>query len=305
LKRNDPSKLITGPSNKFSNGKDFLNADGSKRTLSEVHIDARRLVRIDKLCHFLLLENEQIAGSLVLTIIQCLEYPDAYTCRRSTRIVHRILESVAWLDKYTELLGYRLLSAAVKAIVTEPKWMVGTEWDMINIIRDIYGRLVLGQYFLPGGQGPGLQMSRDPANSLMFEQTKVVDKPLLGGGILTATSDFPRRILMEIGMSQEEVVATEKCLSEKRSAKEQKDIFRDLLRVAADKTKQAEGQLDRSEDGLLGRAGAEESLLHGKSRQPTVAALPEKLVTYSMMKKKERNNSPDPADGPWHGNLFD
>jgi len=304
LKRNDPSKLMSGPINKLANGKDYLNADGSKRTLAQLHIDARRLVRIDKLCHFLLLENEQIAGSLVVTIIQCLEYPDAYTCRRCTRIVHRILESVAWLDKYTELLGYRLLSAAVKAIVTEPKWMVGTEWDMINVIRDVYDRLVLGQYLLPGGQGPGLQMSRDPASSMMFEQTKVADKPLMGGGILTATSDFPRRILMEIGMSQEEVVATEKSLSEKRSAKEQKDVFRDLLRVAADKTKQAEG-LNRGDNGVLDRAGAEESLLHGKLRQPTVSALPEKLVTYSMMKKKEGSNSPDPADGPWHGNIFD
>ena len=175
---------------------------------------------------------------------------------------------------------------------------------MINVIRDVYNRLVLCQYLLPGGQGPCLQMPRDPSNPMMFEQTKVADKPLLGGGILTATSDFPRRILMEIGMSQEEVVATEKSLSEKRSAKEQKDIFRDLLRVAADKTKQAEGQ-NRGENGILDRAGAEESLLHGKLRQPQVAALPEKLVTYSMMKKKEGSDSPDPADGPWHGNIFD
>ena len=75
--------------------------------------------------HFLLLENEQIAGYLVLTMIQCLEYPDAYTCRRCTRIVHRVLETAAWVDRYTELLGYRLLSVAVKAIITEPKWMVG------------------------------------------------------------------------------------------------------------------------------------------------------------------------------------
>ena len=105
---------------------------------------------------------------------------------------------------------------------TEPKWMVGIEWDMINIIRDIYGRLVLGQYFLPGGQGPGLQQLRDPSrSSTRFEQTKVVGTPLLGGGILTTPSDYPRRILMEMGMSQDDVVALEKKLVEKRSAKEQ------------------------------------------------------------------------------------
>ena len=95
---------------------------------------------------------------------------------------------------------------AVKAIVTEPKWMVGIEWDMINIIRDIYGRLVLGQYFLPGGQDPGMQQPRDPSDSTRFEQSKVFDKPLQGGGILSVASDFPPRVLMDIGMSREDVM---------------------------------------------------------------------------------------------------
>jgi len=166
---------------------------------------------------------------------------------------------------------------------------------MINIIRDLYGRLILGQYFLPGGQGPGLQQSRDPSNAMRFEQTKVVEKPLLGGGILPNPSDFPRRILMEIGMSQDDVVELEKKLVEKRSAKEQKDTLRDVLRVAADKTKGA--------NGILERAGEEESLLHEKGRKPEVQSLPEKLVTYSMVKKKEEKQT-DIADGPWHGGLF-
>jgi len=292
------SSRFAGPKSRVPNGSGGpTNADGTKCTVAQLHIDARKMVRIDKLCHFLLLENEQIAGYLVLTLIQSLEYPDAYTCRRCTRIVHRVLETVAWVERYTELLGYRLLSIAVKAIITEPKWMVGTEWDMINIIRDIYGRLVLGQYFLPGGQGPGLQQPRDPSNSNQFEQTKVVDKPLLGGGILPSPSDFPRRVLMEIGMSQADVVELEKKLMEKRSAKDQKETLRDVLRVAADKT--------RGHAGVLERAGAEESLLNQNTRKPEVAALPEKLVTYSMVKKKERSAaSPNQNDGPWHGNLF-
>lgn len=99
--------------------------------------------------------------------------------------------------------------------------MIGIEWDMINIIRDIYGRLSLGQYFLPGGQGPGLQQVRDPNNSTRFEQSKAVDKPLQGGGILTTPSDFPRRIFMQIGVSQNDVLTLEKALNDKRSAKDQ------------------------------------------------------------------------------------
>jgi len=295
-KRNDPLKSASGPKSRLSeNGP--TNADGTKRTLVQLHLDARKLLRIDKLCHFLLLENEQIAGYLVLTLIQCLEYPDAYTCRRCTRIVHRVLEAVAWVDRYTELLGYRLFSVAVKAIITEPKWMVGIEWDMINIIRDIYGRMVLGQYFVPGGQGPGLQMTRDPSNPMHFEQTKVVHKPLQGGGILLSPSDFPRRLLMEIGMSQGGIVEIEKNLVENRAAKEQKDTFRDVLRVAADRTK--------GQNGILERAGEEESLLHQNTRKPEVTALPEKLVTLSQEKRREEKDAvADASDGPWHGNLF-
>jgi hypothetical protein len=80
----------------------------------------------------------------------------------------------------------------------------------------------------------------------------------------------------------------------------QKDVLRDVLRVAADKL---EGHLKRTdENGLLGRANVNESLLHQHHRKPEIAALPEKLITYSMAKKAEE--TPVEADGPWHGNLF-
>jgi hypothetical protein len=71
-----------------------------------------------------------------------------------------------------------------------------------------------------------------------------------------------------------------------------------VLRVAADKL---DGQFKRSdENGLLGRANVNESLLH--QQRPEITALPEKLVTYSMVKKAEEK--PVEAEGPWHGNLF-
>ena len=79
--------------------------------------------------------------------------------------------------------------------------------------------------------------------------------------------------------------------------------MRDVLRVAADKMKESEGRFDRDDDsGLLGRANVDESLLHRHARQPEITALPEKLVTYSMVRKAEEKAVE--ADGPWHGNLF-
>ena len=188
------------------------------------------------------------------------------------------------------------LIASLKGTLIFQPFVYRTEWDMINIIRDIYGRLVLGQYFLSGGQGPGLQMSRDPLISSRFEQTKAVDQPLQGGGILPNPSDFPRRVLTEIGMSSDEIIALESKLLTKCSAKDQKEALREVLRIVADNTK--------GQNGVLERAGNDESLLHGKARKAEVTPLPEKLVTYSMMKKKETLQPTDSLDEPWHGNIF-
>jgi hypothetical protein len=100
--------------------------------------------------------------------------------------------------------------------------MVGIEWDMINVLRDTYGRLCLGQTFLPGGQGPAMQHVRDPNNSNAYEQSKHADKPLLGGGLLVNPSDGPREILASLpGISVEMVKELDASLVSKRSAKDQ------------------------------------------------------------------------------------
>ena len=94
MKRNDLSKLTSGPRNQIKSDGGPVNADGkalqlyifylglyyvftnslklsgTSRTPVQIHLDARRLLRIDKMCHFLLLENESIAGYLVLSIVQ-------------------------------------------------------------------------------------------------------------------------------------------------------------------------------------------------------------------------------------------
>ena len=105
--------------------------------------------------------------------------------------------------------------------MTEPKWMVGIEWDMIALLRDIYCRLVLGQVLQPGGQGPGLQQPISKSRN-SFEQAKYVDRPLQGGGILCVPSDLPRKILLELpGVSAESIQLLHNCLKEKRAAKDQ------------------------------------------------------------------------------------
>ena len=299
-KEEQAKKLMRGPGSKPSTG-GLVNADGTPRTQNQSELDARKLLRINALPHFLFLENESIAGNLTLAVIQCMGYPDAYTCRRATKICHRILEVAAWAPQYENLLGNQMFTQAVKNIVTEPKWMVGIEWDMINVARDIYCRLVLGQYLQMGGQGHGIQQATLPHNPSEFEQAKSVDKPLQGGGILPKPSNLPRHVLASLpGINMESIDELDKRMKEKRSAKDQKDVLRDLLRVAADNLK----QLDESRGangvgsaaaGIFDRAIAEESLLHGQRRGGAkVQDLPEKLVTRTMlMKQGQKQEEPE------------
>jgi hypothetical protein len=70
IKKNDPSKLSAGPkSSMMSDGEQRVNADGTPRSRNQAAIEARQLLRINKLCHFLLLEDERAASALTISII--------------------------------------------------------------------------------------------------------------------------------------------------------------------------------------------------------------------------------------------
>ena len=45
------------------------NADGTPRTINQPAIEARQLQRINKICHYMLLEDERIAGALVVSLV--------------------------------------------------------------------------------------------------------------------------------------------------------------------------------------------------------------------------------------------
>ena len=257
-----------------------LNVTGTPRTPGQEALEARKLARINALCHYLLVEDTTIAGILLPTIIQCIEYPDAHAARRCVRMCHRIIETVVSYQQYTELISRQLFTTIVKALVTEPKWMVGMEWDMISLVRDIYCRTSLGQYLQSGGLGASMQQPRSPSNPNEFVQNKIVSLPLEGGGILCTPSNIPRQILADLpGIGTTLVLDLDKEMCENLAGKIQKDLLRDLLRLAADNVKQRVG--DKSIGGIFSRVEEEESVLNQKLRVSLVPALPEKLETYS------------------------
>ena len=68
-KRNDSSKLTIGPHNRIGGGGP-KNADGTTRDENRIAVDARKSLRINALCHFLLLEEETLAGNITMSVIQ-------------------------------------------------------------------------------------------------------------------------------------------------------------------------------------------------------------------------------------------
>jgi hypothetical protein len=291
-RRHDSSKLTSVPKTHVNTEELVVNADGSPKLAHQSAVDARKMLRISGLSRFLLLESESIAGNVTMTAIQCLSYPDAYTCRRVTKICHCILETAGWLPKYSHILGDQMFVQAVKNIVLEPKWMVGIEWDMINVIRDIYCRLVLGQTLLRGGQGPGQQQNLVGGNKDRYEQSKTVNQPLQGGGVLEIATDVPRQILSNLpGIGILAVEQFENQMKTKRSAKDQKDCIRDLLRIASDTVNEMNPSASSSSNSvgaassIFDRAVEEESLLHSARRPAHVQDLPEKLVTRTQLNR--------------------
>lgn len=65
-------QIRTGPRNRIGNPPlpGQVNADGSPRNEKVIALEARKLLRINGICHFLFLENEGVAGSLSVSIIQ-------------------------------------------------------------------------------------------------------------------------------------------------------------------------------------------------------------------------------------------
>lgn len=68
-KRNDATRLTAGPRNLIGKG-GRINADGTPRDENRIAVDARKSLRISALCHFLFLEDEGLAGSITLSVIQ-------------------------------------------------------------------------------------------------------------------------------------------------------------------------------------------------------------------------------------------
>jgi len=115
---------------------------------------------------------------------------------------------------------------------------------------------------------------------------------------LTIPSDIPRQVLLSLpGIKESMIRQLDEDMQRKRSAKDQKDFIRDLLRVAAEGWSESHPPTGPTFLGALDRAIGAESLLH-RDRATNVEDIPEKLITQSMINKQQEQRRQQGEDGP-------
>lgn len=249
------------------------NADGSSRTPEYLVQEAALLGRIDAIGNYLLSE-ERIAWTIIATAIDSMTYANAQNARKIYQICHVIVEYCAHQEKYEELLG-KMFTVAVSQLIAEPKWLSGSEWSLIMLIRDLYCRLVLGQALLPGGQGPAMECEFKDGLFIQYKNAGVARE---GGGVLVRPSDIPRNCLCSLpGSSVQAVKDLEGHMKNKRSAKDQRAAIKDFLSVCAKFMSAREGERG---DGVFGRVADQESAL-----------TPTKVTPSKKKKKKNRKQN--------------
>ncbi|CAM9612433.1 unnamed protein product [Chrysoparadoxa australica] len=254
--------------------------DGGGKKLSAADamgagVPAKERLRADASARqkFMVLEMDEVSYPLLMVTVGAFCWPDAYTCRRAIKIATTIVDFVWKVPKFSSAIGSDLFGAAVLGLVTEPKWMVGLEYEVLALVREIYLRLVIGM---------------DPS---------INSSPKGGPPAPTPVTDLPRQVLLSLpGVHPENVAALEVVLQKtgQGSAKSHKDALADLLRTAAeyaDLTSQAGGE---------GKARVEESLLQ-KKKSLAIMDLPTKLSARST-KLKQRNEADEVSD---LSSLFD
>jgi len=225
-----------------------------------------RRAHAEALAAALLRANPQLTEALLSFCVGALAWPDSYCCRRTLRTAQRITD-LTWRDPaFTEFLGARLFATGVAALVQEPKWLVGMEWDILAVVQMVYLRLVFG--------GTGL------------------DKM---AGESRPPSDLPRQFLLSLpGLSPESIASMEKTLQESNSHKDHKDAIRDTLRLVIEQNATSGAAAAAAAGGGEERAGAAESVF--RQAKISVLDLPEQLVVNSaslLLKQQssERNEA--------------
>ena len=135
---------------------------------------------------------------------------DSYTCRKGMALSHMLLERCFSHRHLIPTIGKDLFRAALLVLVQSEKWLVGLEWEIADLLQEVYCQIVLGL-------------------------REVTDRQKPRHGVDTA----PRSVLLDIGTPVAEVNALEGQLCGVVSKKKRRDYFKDFVNNSLRKNPQA------------------------------------------------------------------
>jgi hypothetical protein len=175
------------------------------------------------LARFLFLGDSAVAFPLAGTLVASLLWPDGQSCRKGIQLCHRMVSVCGGEPHYEPLLGTHCFHAACFALSSEPRWLSGLEWDLLNLARDLYCLFAIGMR----------------ADKLTYAVASAGSASNPSGGIpaqsFSLVAGRPRAVLLGLGgISEGDVAVLEQALSNATDAKTQKEAVRELIRLAAD-----------------------------------------------------------------------
>jgi exportin-5 len=226
------------------------------------------------------------------TVTAALLWPDGAQCRKAITLAHRMVGCTFSEPLYEPLLGSHLMHAAVYALVTEPRWLAGLEWDLLNLARDLYCLLAVGlapdklTFAVASAQGAANAAAHGAHGAHGHGGGSASPVGGLAGGIpahhFAAVAGRPRAVLLRLpGVGPAQVAALDAALSTATDAKAQKDALRDLLRAASDAM---HAQATTAQGGVMagGVAGGGGALPAAESalrvRPPAILDLPQQML---------------------------
>ena len=122
----------------------------------------------DALTRFMVIENEDVAVRLLVSVVGALSWPDNYTCRRAIRLGSHIVETGSREPKLYPAFAQDLFREVIRALLSNDTWVVGCEDEMVSLACDIYRLVVIGDDLKDATAPRRIDMLNDAPRQLML-----------------------------------------------------------------------------------------------------------------------------------------
>ena len=127
---------------------------------------------VDALCRFLVVDCDQLAVPLFLSVLGALCWQDQHAARRAVHVAQKMMEIGIKEPKLYPAFGRDMFGEMVRAALAEQTWVLGMQNELLALACEIYRALVIGESEPPmaagsgsGSGGPGTPVP-SPAHSV-------------------------------------------------------------------------------------------------------------------------------------------